>query len=188
MDDLIYFEKKLKAGLRIPNSMLDVQGEQREQFSDMRVGQVYQVEIRYMGYIRRLASLLIKPLNENFRQFALRREVVVPSEVELQINPPMSFAAYKDMELNQTMLNVYNSTLQIQSLSKRIALEKYLNMETDDIIANEVEKLHEMGLSDEVIKTMLPEEISNIVYGDGRLGKEYGLPVAEEGAGGFGRF
>lgn len=181
LNDLTYFERKLKAGLRIPNSMLDVHGDQREQFSDMRVGQVYQVEVRYMGYVRRISRQIARVLDDHLKAFALRRDIQVPPIVTLNITPPMSFSVYKDVELNQTLLNVFNSTLQINSLSKRIALEKYLNLDPEEVVENEVEKLREKGLSEGVIKTMPTEVVSNIVYGDGRLGEEYGIPKDDGG-------
>jgi len=186
LSDLQWFAKKVAAGLRIPFSMLDTFGEQNQQqtFSDMRVGQVYQVEMRYVGYIRRIQRLIAEALHNDYYEFCRSREITVPFDVNLEINPPTSFAKYKDIEVNQATLNVFNSTLQIGSLSKKFALQKYLDLDQEDIAYNEIEKLKEKGLTEEEIKAMDQSAIDNIVYGDGRLGEKYGLAAADPNAGG----
>lgn len=181
LTDLEWFAKKLAAGLRVPFSMLDIQGsDQQSQYSDMRVGQVYAVEIRYMGYVRRTARKFMKPLCQNFFEYCRRLDINIPEGAELIINPPMSFAIYKKMELQQSMINIFMGTSQIDSMSKRFAMQEYLHMEQEDLVRNEMEKLKEKGLSDEVIKTMPPEDISNAVYGDGRVLEKYGIKREED--------
>lgn len=177
VNDLAWFHRQLAAGLRIPFSMIDVAGQDsgRDQYSDMRVGQVYQVEIRYMGYIRRHQRNFSETLHHNFVEFCLDREVVPPEVAKLEISPPNSFSLYKEMEVNQTMLNVYSSTLQIQSLSKRTAMQKYLNFDHEEIVENEYQMLREKGLTDEQIKEIPDNVKDNIVYGDGRLGADFGI-------------
>lgn len=188
LSDVEYFGKKLAAGLRIPYSMIDTQGEQGEQHSDMRVGQVYQVEMRYMGYVRRFARYFGSVLHENFEEFCKKRDVVVPDGCELKITPPMSFALYKDMEVNQSMLNVFSSTMQMTSMSKKVAMQKYLNMDAEEIAYNEVQKLNEMGIDDDIIKGMPQHHIDNLVYGtpNPKIAEIYGVDV--EGAAGGMRF
>jgi len=170
LTDLDYFVKKMTAGLRIPNSMVDPATEQQSQFSDMRIGQMYQVEMRYLGHIKRMKRQLEFPLRDNFFEYVKSRDVVIPDDIIFRINDSMSFAVYKDMELNQTMLNVFNSTLQISSLSKKFAIQKYLGLDHEDIANNELQKLRELGLTDEEIKAIPEHVIENMVYGDGRLG------------------
>lgn len=179
--DLSWFHKKLAAGLKIPSSMLDVQSDEggREQFNDMRVGQVYQVEIRYMGYVKRIQRELRIPLHENFVEFCQDREFILPDGAELRINAPTSFIEYKDMEVHQAKLNVYNSTLQIGPLSKKTAMSTYLMMDQEEILNNEENKLKEMGLTDEQIKQMPQNVRENIVYGDARLGADYGIEMSQ---------
>lgn len=186
LSDLSYFSRKLASGLRIPHSMIDTHGEQREQFSDMRVGQLYQIEMRYMGYIKRQKARFQAPCNDLFHEFCDRRGIIPPPGMELKIADSMSFALYKEIELNQTMLNVYNSTLQMQSMSRKYAFQKFLNMDHGEVADNEIDKLMELGLDEATIKTMAPHEISNLVYGDKRLGEKFGIQPVE--GGGFGRF
>ena len=91
----------------------------------------------------------------------------------------------QEIEINQTLLNVYNSTLQINSLSKKFSLQKYLNFDQDDLRYNEEAKLREMGISEEDIKKMEQAEIDNIVYGtpSAKNASKYGLQVDENKSG-----
>lgn len=167
--DVKYFLDKLAAGLRIPSSMIDSGGEEsRDQYSDMRVGQVYQIEIRYMGHIKRIQRYFEKVLNNEFVKFCKEREVIVPDEIKLMINEPTSFSVYKEIEVNQALLNVYNSTMSITQLSKKYAMKKYLGFDDEDLRQNEYDKLIQIGLDDKTIKAMDQRLIENIVYGDGR--------------------
>lgn len=181
LSDLTYLARKLAKAMRVPPSMIEThnEGNDRDTYNDMRVGQVMQVEMRYMGFVKRIQSRMAIPLMKHFRWYCLRREVIVPHDASMVILEAHSFALYKEIEVNQAILNVFNSSTQIMQLSKRYAMEKYLNMDEEEIINNEVMKLREMGLTDEVIKSMEDHVIMNLVYGDGRLGKEYGLEPVE---------
>lgn len=185
LSDLEYFSRKLAAGLRIPHSMIDTHGDQREQFSDMRIGQLYQIEMRYMGYVRRFSRMFEEVLNLDYQEFCAKRDIVQPEGLLIEIAPSMSFALYKEMELNQSALNLYNSTIQMNSMSRRFAFQKYLNMDHEELANNEIDKLKEFGLTDEQIKEMPDQDISNLVYGDGRVGEKYGI-TPQEGGRGFG--
>lgn len=182
--DVEWFSKKLAAGLRIPHSMIDSNSQEQSQFSDMRVGQMYQIEMRYMGYVKRFARKFQKALAINYRNFAKSREFVIPPEAKFRINDAMSFAMYKELEVQQTRLNVYNGTLQITPLAKKVSMQKYLGFEQDDLIYNEDCKLMEKGIPEKDIKTMERFEIDSIVYGvpSPATKEKYGLP---EDNGGF---
>lgn len=185
--DLAVFERKMAAHFRIPNSMIDTYGDQQEQFTDMRVGQMYQIEMRYMGMIKRYKNRLINALHSNFIKFCDIKEINYPLNCKLDIEPPMSFTVYKDMEINQTALNVYAATVSAPSISRRYAMKKYLNMEEDDIRANEEEKLMELGIPADRIKGMLPHEIQNLVYSEQPLPailEKYGIKPPEDQVGG----
>jgi hypothetical protein len=176
--DVKYFLDKLAAGLRIPSSMIDSGGEEsRDQYSDMRVGQVYQIEIRYIGHIKRIQRYFEKVLHCEFEMFCKNREVMIPEGIKLMINEPTSFALYKEIEVNQALLNVYNSTMSIQQLSKKYAMKKYLGFDDEDLRQNERDKLIQIGLDDKTIKALDQRLIENIVYGDGRAAaNNLGLP------------
>lgn len=185
--DLEWFAKKLAAGLRVPYSMIDTQGDQQNQYSDMRVGQMYQVEMRYMGYVKRFQRKFEEVMQRDFFLFCTEREITPPDNLVFDIVEPMSFSLYKEIEINQTQLNVFNSTLQINSLSKKFSLQKYLNFDQEELRHNEECKLREMGVDEEAIKTMEPAEIDNLVYGtpSEKLAKKYGLSPQEGGQSGW---
>jgi hypothetical protein len=175
LTDIDWFSKKLAAGLRIPQSMLDTTENNQSQYSDMRVGQMYAIEMRYLGMINRYRQRFILPLREHFVEFCKRREIVIISGVKLKIQESHSFAKYKQMELNQTSLNIFNSTLQITQLSKKLALQQYLNFDAEMLARNEEMKLLEKGIPMDQIKSMSLQVRDNLVYGDGHLGSEYGI-------------
>lgn len=179
--DLEWFAKKLASGLRIPYSMIDANNESQNQYNDMRVGQLYQVEMRYMGYVKRFQRRFGAELEKNFVKFCVEREITPPEDFIFKIVEPMSFSLYKEIEINQTLLNVYNSTLQINTLSKKFALQKYLNMSQEDLHYNEEAKLIEMGFPAEVIKKMTQEEIDNVVYGtmSPAVAEKYGIQTQQ---------
>jgi hypothetical protein len=54
-------------------------------------------------------------------------------------------------------------------------------MDQDALRMNEEAVLCEKGIAADVVKTMLPSEIDNIVYGDGRLGEKYGIVAQQMG-------
>jgi hypothetical protein len=181
LSDLDWFSKKLAAGLRIPQTMLDTPETNQTQYSDMRVGQMYAVEMRYLGMINRYRKRFRVPLAENFTEFCTKRDITLPQYAEFKIQEAHSFAKYKQMELDQSSLNIMNSTLQLTALSKKYALGKYLSMDQEALRMNEEAVLCEKGIAADVVKTMLPSEIDNIVYGDGRLGEKYGIVAQQMG-------
>jgi hypothetical protein len=65
--------------------------------------------------------------------------------------------------------------LQITQLSKKLALQQYLNFDTEMLARNEEMKLLEKGIPMDQIKSMSPQVRDNLVYGDGHLGSEYGI-------------
>lgn len=186
MDDVRWFAKKLAMALRIPVSMIDTHSDTRDapMFNDARVGQIYQEEMRYMGYIKRLQGQIGNDLSDNFVKFCKEREIKLPPNTKLCINEAQNFAVYKEIELNQQLLNVYNSAQNIRPLAGRVSFEKYLNMDLEEIMDNETMKLREMGLDEDVIKDMPDHVKMNLVYGDGRLGADYGIEVEPGGFGG----
>lgn len=169
IQDLQYFNKKLALGLRIPPSYMDSYSENVEgsTYNDGRVGTAYMAELRYVGFIKRVQKSLSKPLFAHYKLFCKKQDVEVPEELEFYIEPPQSFAIYKENELNSALINVYSSAEQMETISKRYALERFMGMDSGDIEMNEEMKLKEMGYDKKTISKM-PEEVKmNIVYGDG---------------------
>lgn len=174
--DLVYLNKKLAMGLRIPagymESVYDDQA-QGTQHNDGRLGTAYISELRYAGYIMRIQRNIADVLYEHLKFFARRLGVEFPEELEFKIAAPQSFAIYKENDLFSVLLNTYNSAENVKSISKKIALEKYLHWDKETLIENETQKLMEMGFTEDQIKQLKDFEIANIVYGNGALAKKY---------------
>lgn len=189
LNDLKWFANKMAAGLRVPKSMTDIQTEdEQHQFTDMRVGSMYQAEMRYMGMVKRYSRAIAKELKDNLIQFAKERDIILDDDADFKINDANSFALYKQMELDQQALNIAASSSQFNSLSKKYVFQKYLQMDAEDIQHNEYERLKELGLADEQIKDMPSEHVSNLVYSDDPsedIQKEYGITAGGGGGGMF---
>lgn len=179
LEDLKYFSKQLAAGLQVPHSMLDPESSEDRQFNDARVGQVYQAEMRYMGHVKRLQRYFSSVLEENFIEFCKTREFELDGDMIFRFAESMSFAQYKQMELDQAALNVFNSTTQATSMSPRFTLQRFMNLTQAEIDYNEECKLLEKGIPIDKIKTIPKEDIMNIVYGDGSKGEKYGIKSSE---------
>ena len=192
LEDVKFFGKKLAMGLRVPPSMLDAHQDTNSQptFNDMKVGQVYQTEMRYMGYVRRIQNKIAKELYRHFKEYCRQNEYSKFNQIDLEINPPQSFAVYKQNEVNQQILNVFQSADRIEKFSKRFSLKKYAQMDEDEIAINEYWILKEKGLTDETINKMEDHDRYMIVYGTptSEVKEKYGLPTEERGGGGFGGF
>jgi Bacteriophage T4-like portal protein (Gp20) len=174
IEDLQYFNKKLALGLRIPPSYLERQGDDTNgpTYNDGRVGTAYIAELRYVGYVRRLQKAISKFLFNDFKKFLKSNGVDPHKELQFSISPPQSFAVYKENELASILLNTYSSVEGIETMSKKYALEKYLNMSKEDIALNEELKLEEMGLDSKQIKKLTYNQRANLVYGGGTFTPE----------------
>lgn len=179
LEDLKYFAKQLAAGLQVPHSMLDQDASGETQFNDARVGQIYQAEMRYMGHVKRFQRQFAKILENNFREFCMKREFEIDESAIFRFAESMSFAQYKQMELDQAALNIFNSTTQSTSLSTRFTLQRFMNLTQEEIAYNERCKLMEKGVPEDKIKDIPDDVVLNIVYGDGTKGKKWGVTAAD---------
>lgn len=186
--DLTYFARKLAAAMRVPPSFTDThnEGNDRDNYSDMRVGQLYQIEMRYLGFVNRDKTKVCESLFDHFKWFCKERDIIIPEVMSLRLSESHNFALYKNAETSQTLLNVYQSASQETALSKRFKMQKYLGLTDEEVIENELMVLEEKGLTPEQIKKIPEEVIANIVYGDGRLGEKHGIKAAEDESGGYG--
>jgi len=175
IEDLQFFNKKLALGLRIPPSYLDSYGDQGSegQHNDGRLGTAYISELRYAGYVKRLQKRISKQIFTNFRIFAKKFGTELPEEMEFSIASPQSFAIYKQNELDNILLNAYQTAEGTSVLSKRESMKRFLQMEEDEIVENEEAKLLEFGIPTTKIKS-LPEEVRmNLLYGDSDVARTW---------------
>lgn len=164
--DLEYFKNNLALGLRIPQSYLYSGKDGAQQYNDGKVGTAYITELRYAGYIKRLQKSFVRPLKEHFELFCKALGVELPEEIIFKIAEPQSFGIYKENDINTSLLQTVSSAENIEYLSKRFILQKYLNLTPSEISDNEEKRLKEMGYDPSKLSE---EEKINIVYGDSKL-------------------
>lgn len=170
IEDLQYFNKKLALGLRIPPSYLDSYSDSSmgggQQYNDGRVGTAYIAELRYVGFVKRIQKAFSKNLYLNYKKFIEANDVKMPEDIIFQIEPPQSFAEYRLNDLNSTLMNTFMSAENLRSFSKQYALEKFMQMDKDEVFENEVRKLMEMGHTEAQARKMKPHERMQKVYGE----------------------
>lgn len=167
--DLLYWNKKLALGLRIPFSYLGSaydDGTQKAQYNDGRVGTAYMEELRYAGYILRIQRKVTKALFKHFKRYAHYLEIEVPPDLIFSISPPQSFAIYRENELYNTLMNTVHSAEGIRGLSAKFAIQKFLHLDQEEMAENETMRLIELGKTPEEIKKMEEYEIDRLVYGE----------------------
>lgn len=191
MGDVQYFNKKLAMGFRIPPSYLDTYADNMsgETHNDGRLGTAYIAEVRYAGYVRRLQREFDSTLEEEFIKYCEKEGVKLPEKDEwfLFIAPPQAFEVYREAELKQAQLNVYQQAENMMSLSKRYSLEKFMGMTKEELEENENLKLMEKGYSKQKIRGLKDHEKYSLVYGqeDGMGG---GFGAGAPGMGGMADF
>lgn len=187
--DLVWFTKKLAAGLRIPNSYMqsiyDENGGQGNQYNDGRLGTAYIEELRYAGHIMRIQKKVANALWGHFKDFAKRQGVTVDDTMNLRIAAPQNFAVYKENELFNTLLNTVQSADNIKYIDKSLILEKFLHFDKEDLLENENRILCRKGLDEAQIKAITDLQRMNIVYGDASKLKDFGIEPSEDDMGRF---
>lgn len=172
IEDLMFFNKKLALGLRIPPSYLDTYNQDAQSgqiYNDGRLGTAYIAELRYAGYIQRIQKNISKELFTHFRKYCKKQGVELPEEMTFSIAPPQSFAIYKQNELFNALLNTYASAEGMESLSKRESMRRFLEFSEEDLQENEKAKVLELGYSEKEYKAMAPNVVYNVVYGEGNI-------------------
>lgn len=137
--DLRFFTNKLFRGLRIPSSYLPTQTDESTQsFSDGKVGIALIQEWRFNQYCKRLQSLIIEPLDREFKLFMRFRGINIDSGLfTLQFNEPQNFSKYRQAEVDQARIATFTALEQIPYMSKRFLMERYLGLSKEEMQQNE---------------------------------------------------
>ena len=142
--DLDYFQNKVFRALRIPLSYMSETG----QTNDGRTGIAYISELRFGLYIQRLQSNINDTLDKEFKDYLLSTGVLVDSSLfRLRLPSPQNFGVYRQQQLNMELLNTYTLTQGNEVLSKRYALERFLQMSEAEILRNERMVMEEKGIN-----------------------------------------
>jgi hypothetical protein len=139
IDDLRYFTNKLFRALRIPSSYLPTGPDDGgSSFNDGRVGTAYIQELRFNKYCERLQGLLNEHFNNEFKAYLHNKGVNVdPGIFDVKFNPPQNFASYRQAEMDTARVNTYVSLAEVQHLSKRFALKRFLGLTQEEVTENE---------------------------------------------------
>jgi hypothetical protein len=139
IDDLKYFTNKLMRALRIPSSYLPTGPDDGTAvFNDGRVGTAFIQEYRFNKYCQRLQNLIIDPLDNEFKMFLKKKGIELDtSTFKLQFLPPQSFSEYREIEINNARAAVFGQLAEVNYLSRRFVLKKYLGLTDEEIVENE---------------------------------------------------
>lgn len=139
IDDLRYWDNKLKRGLRVPSSYLPSGPEDGTQtFNDGRVGTAYIQEFRFAEYCQRLQNLISTVFDDEFKLFVRRRGGNIDASLyELNFNPPENFSTFAMIERDAARINIFQPLTEYPFLSKRWLMINKLGMTEEEINENE---------------------------------------------------
>ena len=148
VDDLKYFDDKMKKALRVPTSyMPTLGGDPGAVWNDGRVGTAFIQEYRFSKYCMRLQQLMQPVFDREFKLFMRERGHQIDSALfDLKFNEPQNFSQYREIEIDGARANVFGQIEGIEYLSRRFALKKYLGLTDDEILENEKLILEEKGI------------------------------------------
>lgn len=135
--DLDFFDKKLKAGLRIPQAYLPG-GDQDSSYNDGKLGSAMIQEYMFNKYCMRLQALLAPVFDREFKLFLKDNGIQIEEGLfELMFNPPQNFTKYRQIELDSQQMNVYSQIADNKRLAERFKLKRFLNLTQEEILENE---------------------------------------------------
>lgn len=150
LTDLEYFQDKVWRGLRVPVNWMKYGAQQGAGavFNDGRVGTAYVEELRFCLFVQRLQGYVETILDHEFKRFLRNSNINIdPTMYKIRLPEPQNFALYKQVELDSQLLGALSSADQVQYLSKRFVLSRYLGLEEDEIAINEKMLREEKGLN-----------------------------------------
>jgi hypothetical protein len=148
--DLRFFTNKLFRGLRIPSSYLP-QGtdDGTQSYNDGRTTTALIQEWRFNQYCKRLQTLIVEKLDQEFKMFMRWRGVNIDGQLfELRFNEPQNFAKYRQAEVDQTRIAAFTSLEGVGYLSKRFLMERYLDLSEEEMQRNSELWKEESGIED----------------------------------------
>lgn len=139
IDDMKYFHHKIRTGLRVPRSyMPDFDDGGGAIFNDGRVGTAYIEELRFTKYCIRLQKMIAIHFDREFKLFCKNRDINIHSSLyQLMFNEPQNFSKYRQTEVDGAVLSVYSQVSEINHISRRMGMKRYLGWTDEDIMMNE---------------------------------------------------
>lgn len=147
IDDLKYFRDKLYRGLRIPSSYMSGSDAGGAQYQDGKVGVAYIEELRFANFVKRLQNKLERVLDEHFKRYLKTVGVKIHHGLfDVLIPDPQNFALYRQAALDSDLVSVFNQIKDVEHISKRFALKRYLHWSEEDIQINEALLKQELNI------------------------------------------
>jgi hypothetical protein len=138
ISDLNYFQNKLLQGLRIPSSYMRGSSDQGGQVSDGKVGVAYIEELRFANFVSRLQQKINRTFDGHFKAYLKSAGLNVdPQLFNIELPAPQDFDIYKQAEVDEKLMSIYGNVKDIEAISTRYALIRYLNYTEDDLKMNE---------------------------------------------------
>lgn len=138
IDDLLYFDRKLRRGLRIPNAYLPGTNEEGATYNDGKVGTAYIQEFRFNKYCMRLQEAIIEKFDEEFKDYLDKNGIDIDFDsFEIKFHEPQNFSRFRQIEIDSAQANVFTSLADVPYLSKRFILKRFLNLTDEEIKENE---------------------------------------------------
>lgn len=175
LEDLDYFQERVFRGLRIPTSYMPKGNGENPIFNDGKIGQSYVEELRFALFIERLQTQMAKTLDVEFKAFLREMNIVIDTTTfNLKLAAPQNFGKYRQQELNSALLNTLSNASNVQALSARFSLTRFLQLSPQEMATNEKLLAEERGIDlndPELIKKLYnDQENMDDMGGAGGLG------------------
>lgn len=145
--DLEYFQWKVFRGLRIPLSYMR-EGTDGATVNDGKVGTAYIQELRFAMYVKRLQGYIARIMDKEFKRYLRNVGIHVdPAIFNISLPEPENFGIYRRQELDNALLNTFQTASGVQFLSPRFTMKKYLQLTDEEILTNERMRREELGLN-----------------------------------------
>lgn len=145
--DLEYFQWKVFRGLRIPLSYMR-EGTDGVTVNDGKVGTAYIQELRFAMYVKRLQGYIARIMDKEFKRYLRNVGIHVdPAIFNISLPEPENFGIYRRQELDNALLNTFQTASGVQFLSPRFTMKKYLQLTDEEILTNERMRREELGLN-----------------------------------------
>jgi len=169
LTDLKYFQDRVWRALRVPTSYMSGQGKDGSMFNDGKLGVAYIEELRFSLFIHRIQGHLSCPLDEEFKDYLKKSNIVIDESMyRVRLPDPSNFGVYRQQEMDSALLGAYGTADGIQYLSKRFIMKRFLQMTEEEIIINERMLKEERGLDPDVEETTDQQKL----YGEAMAGAE----------------
>ena len=145
--DLKFFTNKLFRGLRIPASYLPTGIDDGTQsMSDGKVGTALIQEWRFNQYCKRLQSMVVDKLDQEFKMFMRWRGINIDGQIfDLQFNEPQNFAQYRQADIDSAKIGTFTQLEAFPYFSKRFLMKRYLGLSEMEMSENEIMWSEEKG-------------------------------------------